>query len=173
MAQRLLRNIDNRTAIRKANGIVNRVLISCAFPRPNPEAVVQILSKTLVFSRFRGSRRPLGRSWGRQGCCPRGADDLATELPVRCPAGHRRRQGGLGSYPLRPGRQRLSQWPCPAGPRAGIIVPRIRATCADQFAPEDLDHFLARLLEGRSRANCATRRCTICLGVSTSRRHRL
>jgi hypothetical protein len=116
MAQRLLRNIDSRTAIRKANGIDNKVLISCAFPRPNPEAVVQILSKTLVFSRFRGSRRPLGRSWGRQGCCPRGADDLATELPVRCPAGHRRRQGGLGSHPLRPGRQRLSQWPCPAGP---------------------------------------------------------
>jgi hypothetical protein len=40
--------------------------------------------------------------------------------------------------------------------RSGIIVPRIKGNgAADQFAPEDLDAFLARLLDGAKPAAAA------------------
>ncbi|MDW4767101.1 hypothetical protein NQ273_28200, partial [Escherichia coli] len=49
--------------------------------------------------------------------------------------------------------------------RAGLIVPRIKASehgAADQFAPEDLDAFLVRLLDGaRPVAAAADGRVTI------------
>ena len=129
------------------------------------EELEDVLCSALQPCRKKPSCTPSGsRScWRPPVCFPRTRTSLRTETACSsapCEAPPAAREAASG-HPLRPQGRRIPQR-APGAARhaapAGLITPRVSGSdhgAADRFAPEDLDAFLDRLLDGARKVKAA------------------